>query len=64
MDEIPVADIRRFESELLDYVAHQQPEFFEILANAKALEDDMVATLEKLVGDFSKQFQPTDEAAK
>jgi F-type H+-transporting ATPase subunit alpha len=64
MDEIPVADIRRFEGELLDYVAHQQPEFFEILANAKALEDDMVATLEKLVGDFSKQFQPTDEAAK
>jgi F-type H+-transporting ATPase subunit alpha len=64
MDEIPVADIRRFESELLDYVAHQQPELFEILANAKALEDDMVATLEKLVGDFSKQFQPTDEAAK
>ncbi|MDP9093614.1 MAG: F0F1 ATP synthase subunit alpha [Actinomycetota bacterium] len=64
MDEIPVADIRRFETELLDYVAHQQPEFFDVLANAKALEDDMVATLEKLVGDFSKQFQPTDEAAK
>ncbi|MDP9118173.1 MAG: F0F1 ATP synthase subunit alpha [Actinomycetota bacterium] len=60
MDEIEVADIRRFESELLDYVAHAQPEFFEVLANAKALEDDMVTTLEKLVGDFAKQFLPTE----
>jgi len=60
MDEIPVDDIRRFEAELLDYVAHNEPELFEILANAKAFEDDMVVTLEKLVGDFSKQFQPTD----
>jgi F-type H+-transporting ATPase subunit alpha len=63
MDDLPVEDIRRFETELLDYVGHTEPEFFDILANAKALEDDMVATLEKLVADFSKQFQPT-EAAK
>jgi F-type H+-transporting ATPase subunit alpha len=59
MDDVPVEDIRRFESELLAYVGHNQPEFFDVLANAKALEDDMVATLEKLVGDFRKQFQTT-----
>jgi F-type H+-transporting ATPase subunit alpha len=59
MDDVPVEDIRRFETELLDYVGHTEPKFFDILANAKALEDDMVATLEKLVGDFRKQFQTT-----
>jgi F-type H+/Na+-transporting ATPase subunit alpha len=60
MDEIPVGDIRRFESELLDYIAHSTPELFETLANAKALEDDMVKTLEKTLEDFTKQFQPSE----
>ncbi|HLY33107.1 MAG TPA: F0F1 ATP synthase subunit alpha, partial [Jatrophihabitantaceae bacterium] len=59
MDDVPVEDIRRFETELLDYVGHTEPQFFDILATAKAFEDDMVATLEKLVGDFRKQFQTT-----
>src|SRR5438270_7842611 len=31
MDDVPVEDIRRFETDLLDYVAHNEPELFEIL---------------------------------
>jgi F-type H+-transporting ATPase subunit alpha len=56
MDDVPVEDIRRFESELLEYVDHHEGQFFEVLATAKAFEDDMVATLERLVGEFRKQF--------
>jgi F-type H+/Na+-transporting ATPase subunit alpha len=62
MDDVEVSDIRRFESELLDYVQHTQPELFDTLANAKALEDDMVTTLEKVVGDFKEQFEPGQPA--
>jgi F-type H+/Na+-transporting ATPase subunit alpha len=60
MDDIPVPDIRRFESELLDYIGHSTPELFDTLANAKALEDEMVSSLEKVVEEFKKQFQPSE----
>ncbi len=59
MDDVEVGDIRRFEAELLDYVAHHSPELFDSLANAKALEDDTVASLEQLVEEFKAQFQAT-----
>ncbi|MDT4973209.1 MAG: F-type H+/Na+-transporting ATPase subunit alpha, partial [Pseudonocardiales bacterium] len=63
MDDIPVGDIRRFESELLDYIEHSSPELFDTLANAKALEDSMVADLENVVEKFKKQFQPSDTSS-
>ncbi|MBV9592814.1 MAG: F0F1 ATP synthase subunit alpha, partial [Actinobacteria bacterium] len=63
LDDIEVDDVRRFENELLDYVGHNQPELFDVLANAKSLDDDMVATLEKVVGDFKNQFQPSNPAS-
>jgi F-type H+-transporting ATPase subunit alpha len=56
MDDVAVEDIRRFETELLDYVGHNSPELFDTLANASKLEDDMVAQLEQLVSDFKGQF--------
>jgi F-type H+-transporting ATPase subunit alpha len=64
LDDVEVGDIRRFESELLDHVAHSKPQLFETLATAKALEDDMVAALEQVVEEFKEQFQPsTSDAA-
>ena len=62
LDDIPVEDIGRFEAEMLEYVGHNEPKLFEVLAEAKALEDDMVTTLEKVVGNFKKQFQPTEQS--
>src|ERR1700742_2140584 len=61
MDDVEVGDIRRFESELLDYVGHTAPELFESLATASKLEDDSVAHLEQLVADFKKQFASSAE---
>jgi F-type H+-transporting ATPase subunit alpha len=63
LDDVAVGDVRRFEREMLDYVRHNEAELFDILANAKALEDDMVATLERVVGEFKKQFQPSESEA-
>jgi F-type H+-transporting ATPase subunit alpha len=63
MDDVSVPDIRRFESELLDYIEHNSAELFDTLANAKALDDSMVADLESVVAKFTKQFQPSDTSA-
>ena len=63
MDDIQVSDIRRFETELIEYVGHHKPELFETLANAKALEDDMVSALEQVVEEFKGQFQPSASAS-
>jgi F-type H+-transporting ATPase subunit alpha len=60
MDDVPVSDIRRFEGELLDFIAHTSPEIFDSLATASKLEDDTVASLEKLTTDFKAQFQASD----
>jgi F-type H+-transporting ATPase subunit alpha len=62
LDDVEVGDIRRFESEFLDYVQHTQPTIYDTLAEAKAFEDDQAATLEKLITDFKKQFVPSAEA--
>jgi len=63
MDDVAVEDIRRFESELLDYVGHNSPELFDTLANASKLEDDMVAQLEQVVSDFKSQFAGSEGTA-
>jgi F-type H+-transporting ATPase subunit alpha len=58
LDEVEVSDVRRFEREFLDYVGHHAPGLFDELANAKKWEDDFTAQLERLVGEFKRQFQP------
>jgi F-type H+-transporting ATPase subunit alpha len=63
LDDVAVEDIRRFESEMLDYVGHTAPELFDTLATAKSLEDDTVAELERVVGAFKLQFQSTSAEA-
>src|SRR6478672_10459338 len=60
LDDVAVEDIRRFESELLDYVSHNSPELFDTLANASKLEDDMEGNLENVVNEFKKGFDTHD----
>jgi F-type H+-transporting ATPase subunit alpha len=61
MDDVAVQDIRRFESELLNYVEMNAPELFDSLATASKLEDDAVKQLDELVGDFKRGFSPSVE---
>ena len=63
MDSIPVADIRRFESEFLDFIARERAAIFEVISSTRELSDDTVVALEKAVADFKLQFVPTGAAA-
>jgi F-type H+-transporting ATPase subunit alpha len=68
LDDVAVADIRRFESELLDFIGRERKEIFTVIAETKQLEDDTIAKMEEAVATFKKQFKssvaaPVNEAA-
>ncbi len=63
LDDVAVADIRRFESELLDFIGRERKEIFTVISETKQLEDDTVAKLDVAVADFKKQFKPSVAAA-
>jgi F-type H+-transporting ATPase subunit alpha len=62
LDDIEVGDVRRYETELLDYISHNAEGLFDELAAAKSFDDDLAARLDQLVTDFNKQFQPTQKS--
>jgi F-type H+-transporting ATPase subunit alpha len=63
LDDIAVADIRRFESELLDFIGRERKEIFAVISETKQLEDDTVTKMEEAVASFKKQFKPSISAA-
>ena len=63
LDDIAVADIRRFESELLDFIGRERKEIFTVISETKQLEDETVAKMEEAVASFRKQFKSSVAAA-
>jgi F-type H+-transporting ATPase subunit alpha len=57
LDSVAVADIRRFESELLDFIGRERKDIFTVISETKMLEDDTVAKMKSAVADFKKQFK-------
>jgi len=57
MDSIPVVDIRRFESEFLDFIARERKQIFDVIASTRELSDDTVASLEEAITVFKTQFK-------
>ena len=63
LDDVPIADISRFEREFLEYVGRQHKGIYdEILAGGK-VEGDLAEQLEIAVGDFKKQFETSSGEA-
>jgi len=63
LDDVAVADIRRFESELLDYIGRERKAIFDVISETKQLEDDTVASMVEAVASFKTRFVPTAAAA-
>jgi F-type H+-transporting ATPase subunit alpha len=62
LDSVAVADIRRFEAELLDFISRERKDIFTVISETKLLEDDTVAKMETAVADFKKQFKSSAAA--
>ena len=59
LDEVPVEDVKRFDSEFLDYVGASHAGVFYVIRETKVLGDDTVAELEKAIDAFKAQFTTT-----
>jgi F-type H+-transporting ATPase subunit alpha len=59
LDEVPVEDVKRFDSEFLDYIGASHASVFDVIRETKVLGDDTVAELEKAIDAFKAQFTTT-----
>jgi F-type H+/Na+-transporting ATPase subunit alpha len=69
LDDVPVKDIRKFEREFLDYIAHQHKGIYDEIVSSGKLSDEAIESLEQAIGDFKKTFethdgQPIDKPAE
>jgi len=60
LDSVPVADVRRFETEFLDHVRRNEQGILDEIRETGQLAADNVERLERVVGEFKKQFTATD----
>ncbi len=60
LDPVPVSDVRRFEAELLDYVARTHQGIYDAIVSSGDLADSTVDQLKAALGEFSQQFTKGD----
>jgi F-type H+/Na+-transporting ATPase subunit alpha len=60
LDVVPVGDVRRFESEFLDYVGREHKGIYDAILQTGKLEDETVERLKSAVNEFKKQFQTSE----
>jgi F-type H+-transporting ATPase subunit alpha len=63
LDSVPVADIRRFEAEFIDFLARERKEIMTTISETKLLEDDTVAKLQAAIDEFKKMFKSSVASA-
>jgi F-type H+-transporting ATPase subunit alpha len=56
LDDVAVVDIRRFESELLEFIALERKPIFNVISETKELTDDIVVALEEAVTMYKSRF--------
>ncbi|MDQ1464358.1 MAG: F-type H+/Na+-transporting ATPase subunit alpha, partial [Actinomycetota bacterium] len=57
LDDVPVADIRRFEREFIEYVRLQHQGIFDAISQTKQLSDETAESLKQAITSFKKSFE-------
>ncbi|MDQ1706368.1 MAG: F-type H+/Na+-transporting ATPase subunit alpha [Frankiaceae bacterium] len=57
LDDVPVPDIRKFEREFLDYIAHTHKGIYDGIVSSGQLPDDAIESLKSAISDFKKTFE-------
>ncbi|MDL4814399.1 F0F1 ATP synthase subunit alpha [Actinomadura opuntiae] len=60
LDDVPVADIRRFEREFLDYVEREDAGLLTSIRETGKLTDDDLTSLKSTITEFKKGFQTSE----
>jgi F-type H+-transporting ATPase subunit alpha len=63
LDDVPVADCKRFESEFLQYMETRHPDVGKHIATEGTLPEKVEGKLQEALGGFKKQFAPSDRGA-
>jgi F-type H+/Na+-transporting ATPase subunit alpha len=64
LDDIPVADIRRFEVEFLQFLRHSRKAQMDSIAATKDLPDDMIEELKAAIAEFKQMFLAKDQGVR
>ncbi|MBM7790548.1 F0F1 ATP synthase subunit alpha [Tenggerimyces flavus] len=60
LDDVPVDDVRRFESELLDFLRRERGGILDGIRETAVLSDDAIKSLEEAVTDFKQTFETSE----
>jgi F-type H+-transporting ATPase subunit alpha len=59
LDDVPLEDVGRFESDFLDYVQRNNPGIYQTIRETQQLSDDTAGSLKEAVEEFRKTFETT-----
>ena len=59
LDDVPVEDIRRFESEFLDYLRREQGGLLTAIRETRDFTDDNISTAQEAISRFRSTFEVT-----
>lgn len=57
LDDVPVEDVGRFESELLDYIQREHPGIYDAIRETGDLSEDTVTALKDTLEEFRRTFE-------
>ena len=60
LDVVPVGDIRKFETEFLDYVQREHQGIYDAILQTGKLEDDTVEALKGAIDSFKNEFETSE----
>src|SRR5882757_9217777 len=63
LDDLDVADVHPFETQLHDYIAHNRQVIFTTISETGVLDDDTIGALEEVVDEVKQQFAADKKAA-
>ena len=63
MDNVPLANVREYETELYRFIESRYPQLFAGIAEKKQLDDELKSALNAAVEAFSKDFAARKAAA-
>jgi len=59
LDDVPVGDVRRFETEFLDEIQRLHAGIYDAIRETGELSDDTVVALKDAIGEFRRGFEKT-----
>jgi F-type H+/Na+-transporting ATPase subunit alpha len=64
LDPLEVGDVRRFETELHEFIAGNHPQIFDTIAETGQLADDTIDALRRAIEEFTDRFEATKAQTK